>query len=68
MNRARIAKLLRELADEFDAAATPPPAPKRSAPRRRRSATPPKPAHPPSELDIARARAAARRAGIVVHE
>jgi hypothetical protein len=70
MNAARIAALLRELADEFDEGASggagPPPKRAATPRRRRRRVAAPLPDHPPSELDVARARAAARRAGIVV--
>lgn len=69
MNPARVAQLLRELADELDGGGAPRAVPKpRRAPQRRRqrSVAPPAPDVQPTELDRARARAAARRQGILV--
>lgn len=64
MNTARIAALLRELADELDppAAATP----KRRAKRKKRALPfpPPPPGPAPTELDRQRARKMLRRRGI----
>lgn len=67
MNPTRVARLLRELAEEFDSAGeaperVKPPAPKRA--KRRQIRTRYVPAVAPSELDIARARQLARKAGI----
>ena len=66
MNTRRVAALLRELADELErddaAPANDTPKPK----RRRAPQRVPSPAPEASELDIERARAAARRAGILV--
>lgn len=73
MNPRRVAALLRELADELDGGASaeppasePPPAPPAKKRRRTRVVHPSPPPNEPTDLGIARARAAARRAGIVI--
>lgn len=68
MNLARIAALLRELADELDGGGSArAPAPKAPAKkRRRRVVRPPEPPTQPTDIDRARARDAARRMGILI--
>lgn len=62
MNRKRIAELLRELADEFDVVAENDCPKQRRRPARRIVG----PLNTPSDLDIAAARAAAKRLGHLV--
>lgn len=64
MNAARVAALLRELANELDPGrAAPPRAPKQ--PRRPLNRPMYVPATPPSEMDVARARRIAKQRGIL---
>ncbi len=65
MNTARLAMLLRELADEFERGEPREFGSSDSAPTKtRRVKVHPAPIAPPSELDIARARGMLRRRGI----
>lgn len=62
MNQVRIARLLRELADEFDRQA---PSVKSTEPRRKRTFTP-RPTAPVSESDVANMRRLCAKRGIPV--
>jgi hypothetical protein len=66
VNRARVAALLRELAaaiESDDGAAPQKPMPSRKRPRAARTLTPPADV---TDLDIARARDSARKAGLLI--
>lgn len=67
MNTRRVAHLLRELADELDPPAASAPASPSRKPKAKRVAVRKAyvPQNAPSDLDVARARAAGRRLGIL---
>lgn len=66
MNRARVAALLRELADEIDASGDDVPAPPKSKPRRKpaRVRVVPSPKFEPAPIDRAAAQKLIRRQGL----